>query len=370
MLPALEEGARLQRDWNDILLRDYRPRSTLHVAVHEVPRASAPVVDVHNHLGRQSDVFRDSGKGDDWTVPDVGRLVALMDKCNVETVVNLDGHWGETLEANLNRYDRSYPGKFCTFCRPNWDECRTAGWPDRLAENVRESASRGAAGIKVLKTLGLEVRDEKGELIICNDQRLAPVWTVAAELHLPVLIHIADPPAHFEPLNEENERLEQLVAHPDWHFADPRFPRFQVLIDALEQVVAANPDVTFIGAHVGCYAQNLGWVGNMLDSYANFYVDIGARISELGRQPRAARRLVLRHPTRVLFGTDVFPPTEAAYATYFRFCETDDEHFPYSQSDPPKTGRWTISGVYLPLDVLVDIYGANARRVIPALSRA
>jgi predicted TIM-barrel fold metal-dependent hydrolase len=108
----------------------------------------------------------------------------------------------------------------------------------------------------------------------------------------------------------------------------------------------------------------------MLDSYANFYVDIGARISELGRQPRAARRLVLRHPTRVLFGTDVFPPTEAAYATYFRFCETDDEHFPYSQSDPPKTGRWTISGVYLPLDVLVDIYGANARRVIPALSRA
>jgi hypothetical protein len=61
-LPALEEGARLERDWNDLLLRDYRPRSTLHLAVHEVPRASAPVVDVHNHLGRQSDVFRHSGK--------------------------------------------------------------------------------------------------------------------------------------------------------------------------------------------------------------------------------------------------------------------------------------------------------------------
>jgi predicted TIM-barrel fold metal-dependent hydrolase len=359
----------LERDWGNLPLREYRPRPTLRVPVHEVPRARVPVVDVHNHLGRRSELFGHTGKGSDWTVKDVGELIALMDECNVGTIVNLDGHWGETLEANLNRYDRAHPGRFVTFCRPNWDERRAPGWPERLAENVRQSASRGAAGIKVWKDLGLRIRDEKGELVLCDDKRLEPMWEVAAELQLPILIHIADPPAHFEPLSEENERLEQLLAHPDWHYADPQFPRFRELIEALEHLVVEHPDTTFIGAHVGCYAQDLEWVGSMLDRCPNFYVDVAARIAELGRQPRATRRLVFRHPTRVLFGTDAFPPTKAVYATYFRFFETDDEHFRYSQSDPPLTGRWAISGVYLPDDVLVDVYSANAGRVIPALRR-
>jgi hypothetical protein len=361
---------RTQRDWSSLPLREYRPKPTLRVPVHEVPRARVPVVDVHNHLGRKSDLFRHTGNGDDWTVRDVGDLVTLMDECNVRTIVNLDGHWGETLEANLTRHDRAYPGRFVTFCRPNWAECEMPGWGERLAGNVRDSASRGAAGIKIWKDLGLGIRDETGELILCNDKRLVPLWEAAAELHLPVLIHIADPPAHFEALSEENERLEQLLAHPDWHYADPKFPRFEVLIEALEHLVAENPETTFIGAHVGCYAQDLGWVGSMLDRYANFYVDVAARIAELGRQPRATRRLLFCHPTRILFGTDTFPPNKAAYSTYFRFFETDDEHFRYSQTDPPLSGRWAISGVYLPDELLDNVYRANALRVIPALSIA
>ncbi len=356
------------RDWANLPLREYRPRPTLRVPVHEVPRARVPVVDVHNHFGRRSDLFRHTGNGDDWAVEDVGKVVTLMDECNVRTVVNLDGHWGETLDANLDRYDRAYPGRFLTFCRPNWAECEEPGWSVRLADNVRESASRGATGIKIWKDLGLGIRDETGELVLCDDKRLRPLWETAAELHLPVLVHIADPPAHFEALSAENERLEQLLAHPDWHYADPKFPRFEVLIEALEHLVVQHPETTFIGAHVGCYAQDLGWVGSMLDRCPNFYVDVAARIAELGRQPRATRRLVLRHPTRVLFGTDAFPPTKAAYSTYFRFFETDDEHFPYSQADPPRTGRWAISGVHLPDAVLTDVYRANAQRIIPALS--
>jgi hypothetical protein len=75
----------------------------------------------------------------------------------------------------------------------------------------------------------------------------------------------------------------------------------------------------------------------------------------------------MKHPRRVLFGTDAFPPKRRAYAGYFRFLETDDEYFPYSHSDPPGCGRWTISGVYLPEEVLVDVYAGNARRLIPAL---
>lgn len=357
------------RDWNNLPLSEYRPQSLLSLPAHEISRASARTIDVHNHLGlneanRPELYVPETGR---WRVPDLGKVLAMMDECNVQAVVNLDGYWGGVLETNLNRYDRSYPGRFATFCRLDWGDCSNPGWPDRFAESLRDSVARGARGLKVWKDVGLRVRDERGQLVLCDDHRLDAMWGVAAEASLPVLIHIADPPAHFEPLSEHNERLEQLVAHPDWHFASPELPSFMELMDALEHLVAEHPDITFIGAHVGCYAQDLGWVVRMLEQYPNFYVDIAARIAELGRQPRATRNLILRHQTRVLFGTDAFPPNKAVFSRYFRFLETDDEHFAHWQEEPPRQGRWRISAVDLPYDVLIDVYGANARRLIPCL---
>jgi predicted TIM-barrel fold metal-dependent hydrolase len=201
-----------------------------------------------------------------------------------------------------------------------------------------------------------------------DDPRLSDVWDAAGELGLPIWIHVADPLAFFEPLDATNERIEELLEHPDWWFGDrDRFPPFERIIEALEAVVAAHPHTTFIGVHVGCYAEDLVWVGRMLETYANFNVDIAARIAELGRQPRAARKLVSAHPDRVLFGTDDFPPNRETYAIYFRFLETDDEHFPYSPDEVPPQGRWAISGLGLPDDVLRAVYAENARRLAPGI---
>jgi predicted TIM-barrel fold metal-dependent hydrolase len=357
----------METDYKNLPLREYRPQPMLRVASHEVASAATAVVDAHNHLG-QGSPSRARGIGENWLVPDVGALIALMDECNIRSIINLDGRWGAELEANVNRYDRAHPGRFATFCRLKLDECQQPGWPARLVKVLRESAEHGAAGIKVLKDLGLRIRDEKEQLLICDDDRLAPIWDTAAELHLPVLIHVADPAAFFEPLTAHNERLEQLLARPEWQVADPNFPRLGFLLEALENLISSHPNVTFIGAHVGCYAEDLFWVSRMLESYPNFYIDIAGRTAELGRQPRATRRLVLRHQTRVLFGTDRFPPTRETYSIYFRFLETDDEHFPYGETDPPDSGRWAISGIHLPAEVLRDIYTDNAQRIIPALS--
>jgi predicted TIM-barrel fold metal-dependent hydrolase len=359
----------VERDWRHILLRHYRPEPMLRVPAHEIKRASVPVIDVHNHLGLRTDpnILWDPTKEDRWAVADVGRLVDQMDEWNVQTIVNLDGYWGDKLEANLNHYDRSHPGRFATFCRLDWEKCTQPGWPEKLAKSLRESATRGAIGLKIWKNLGLRVRDTNGQLLQPDDARLAPIWQAAHETKLPVLIHVADPPAFFEPISEQNERLEELVAHPEWHYADAKFPRFQALLDTLERLVAQNPGVTFIGAHVGGNAENLAWVAQMLNSYPNFYVDVAARLADLGRQPRAARRLILAHPTRVLFGTDASPPTNDAFERHFRFFETDDECFAYAGSDPPSSGRWTISGIVLPPDVLANVYALNAQRIVPAL---
>ena len=342
-------------------LREFRPEPMLRVPEHHPDRFPTPAVDVHNHLGRWH-------RGT-WSTPDLEQLVAVMDDVNLGAIVNLDGGWGDELEANLDRYDRAHPGRFATFCRLDWSQTQESGWGERLAASLRDSASRGAAGVKLWKDIGLRLRDEQDELFLLDDPRLLPVWEAVAEAGIPVLVHTADPAAFFRPLDATNERLEELLAHPDWHFHGPEFPSLQRLLDALERCVGANPDVTFIGAHVGCCAEDLSWVGRMLTSYPNFNVDIAARIAELGRQPRATRRLVLAHPDRVLLGTDCFPPQREDYATYLRFLSTDDEYFPYSGSNPPGSGRWRISGVDLPADVLDQVVGSNARRLVPALSK-
>ncbi len=350
---------------HDLRLRDWRPVSRLVVAEHRVERARFRAVDAHNHLGRWLSAW--VGRGEAWAAADVGALLELMDACNVHAVVNLDGRWGDELEENLDRFDRAHPGRFATFCHLNWAEAASPGFGRRLAASLRTSVWVGAKGIKVWKDLGLHVRDDRGELILPHDDRLAPVWETAADVGVPVFIHTADPVAFFDPLDERNERLEQLLAHPEWSFADPSFPRFEQLIESLERLVAAQPDTTFVGVHVGGYAENLEWVTRMLDAYPNFHVDIAARVAELGRQPRAARRTIVSHPNRVLFGIDEFPPSVENYAIYFRFLETDDEHFPHSTEEVPLMGRWAISGLDLPDDVLPKVYADNALRLIPGL---
>ena len=207
------------------------------------------------------------------------------------------------------------------------------------------------------------VRDHTGALVTIDDERLDPLWATAGELGLPVTAHIADPVAFFSPLDEKNERYEELSAHPDWHFPSPPFPAFRELVNALARVVTRHPNTTFIGAHVSSYAENLQWVSDLFDRCPNFYVDISARISELGRQPYSARRFFMRYADRILFGIDASPDLET-YQIYYRFLESDDEYFAYNTGDLPYQGRWAIYGLYLPDEVLQKVYAGNAQRII------
>jgi amidohydrolase family protein len=339
-------------------LRDYRPVPRLSAPSHRVARARWPAIDAHTHLGRWL-----TGS---WAAPSTARLADLMDSCNIAAAVNLDGRWGDELEANLDRYDRRHPGRFATFCHVDWTALAD-GDPGRLPASLADSVARGARGLKVWKDLGLHVRDGAGRLVLPDDPRLSPVWEQAADLAVPVAIHTADPVAFFDPVDARNERLEELLDHPEWSFADPAFPRFGQLMRSLEALVAAHPRTRFIGLHAGCNAEDIAWITRMLDTYPNLTIDIAARIAELGRQPRRTRALILRHPDRVLFGTDLIPPERDSYEIYFRFLETDDEYFGYSPADPPPTGRWCIAGLDLPEEVLRLVYAENARMLLPGL---
>jgi predicted TIM-barrel fold metal-dependent hydrolase len=344
---------------HDLPLREYRPVPMVRRSLTELPaRPPAPMIDAHNHLGRWH--------AGDWEVPDVGALIAMMDEIGVEAIVNLDGMWGDELDANLDRYDRAHPGRFATFAQ--WERrLFGAGAWNELGAQIADAFARGAKGLKVWKDLGLHLRDEGGELVMPDDGRLDPTWDAVAAARVPVTIHVADPVAFFQPLDGRNERLEELLANPDWWFGDrDRFPPFERIVESLESLVARRTDVTWIGAHVLCNAEDTTWVARMLDTYPNVNADVAARIAELGRVPRAARELIERHQDRVLLGTDAFPPEAAVYAVHRRFLETADEHLPYDadSDEAPSQGRWTISGLDLSAEVLGAVYSGNARRLI------
>jgi predicted TIM-barrel fold metal-dependent hydrolase len=350
-------------DWKalaELRLADWRPRSMMRADRTEVPAAAVPAVDAHNHLGRWL-----SSDGD-WLVRDVDALVAVMDACAVETVVNLDGMWDAELAANLDRYDRAHPGRFLTFCQLEWARLAEPDGVDALLRSLADSAAQGARGVKVWKNLGLEFRDRDGRLITVDDPRVITVLRRAGELDLPVLIHSADPIAFFEPADERNERIEELGGHPDWWFGDrSRHPSFDEVLDAHAALVLACPGTNFIGAHAGCAAEDLDRVERLLAAAPNYTIDIAGRMAELGRQPRRFGQLIERFGDRVLFGTDCFPPDAEAFGQYFRFLESSDEGFDYDPgSDVGSQGRWTVSGLGLVPEQLVAVYRDNARRVL------
>lgn len=348
----------------EIPLGSYQPRARLVLPEHHVTVARFPAVDAHSHLGRWLSDW--VGRDGEWLVSDVSGFLDAMAQYNIHSYVNLDGRWGEELRENLERFDHQHPGRIATFCHIDWSLLQRPDAARALVANLAESVAAGAAGVKVWKDLGLHVRDAQDRLVLPDDERLAPVWAAAGELGIPVWWHVADPVSFFDPIDGKNEYLEMLSERPDWSFSGPQFPSFDRLMESLETVVSSHPGTTFVAVHAGCYAENLGWVKRMLDAYPNLNIDIAARLAQLGRQPRAMRELCLAHPNRVLFGTDEIPPTGESYPTHFRFLETADEQFPHA--DDLEMGRWAISGLDLPDDVLRKIYGENATRLVPRLA--
>jgi predicted TIM-barrel fold metal-dependent hydrolase len=350
---------------DDLRLADFRPRPSLRVPIHGVRRPKYPVVDAHNHLG--------PAFGGHWAKRPPDELIARLDESGVEMIIDLDGGHGDALSAEIERWQAAYPDRVAVFAGLDYDSWRAdPAFGEVEAARLRDSAALGARGLKVWKLLGLRARDPDGRLVAVDDPRLDPLWTVAAELDLPVIIHIADPIAFFEPLDPANERWEELHVHPDWHFWPTRpasepdaagFPPFDELLAAFGRLVARHPRTSFVGAHVGCAAEDLRFVARLLDENPNLSVDIAARLGELGRQPYSARAFFLRHADRILFGVDMEPDPDV-YAVHYRFLETLDESFDYGTEPVPGQGRWQVHGIGLPNDVLNKVYRDNARRIL------
>ena len=339
------------------LPRGFEPRPELVLPETRVERPRYGVIDAHNHLGELLSA--------NWHLRPIEELLVLLDEAGVQLLVDLDGGWGEKiLDAHLAHFKEGAPDRFACFGGVDWtrwQDLRDA-FPAEASSRLATQVQRGAQGLKVWKNFGLHVRDHHGRRVAADDPRLEVLWSTAADLDIPVLMHIGDLAAFFRPLDRHNERYYLLSRHPDWHVHGAGFPSHEQLLAELRSLVERHRDTVFIAAHMACDAGHLARLGELLGACPNLHVDLSAAVDELGRQPRAARRFFVEHADRILFGTDR-PPELASYRLHYRFLETADEHFASPLGAKPGKS-WPIHGLDLPDAVLERVYRGNAARLL------
>jgi predicted TIM-barrel fold metal-dependent hydrolase len=329
----------------DLRLSDFHPHSMLATPQHEILMPKFPVIDYHNHLDAQ----------------EPKEVLRIMDECGIEQVVNITMHTGQEALQMISKFQSVAHDRFATFGWMDWSDVQTSGFFKRSVERLEKLIESGACGLKIWKDLGTKVLDTDGSLLRIDDERLDPLYQKAAELRIPIMYHIADPDAFFQPIDASNERYEELAAHPEWSYHGSHFSKLELLAQR-DRVIARHPRTTFVGAHVAEHPEDLAYVSDLLDKNPNLHVDIGARCAELGRQPYTAREFFLKYADRILFGTDLIPEAQM-YRLHYRFLETRDEYFDYP-SHASRQGRWNIYGLFLPDDVLRKVYRDNAIRLL------
>jgi len=347
--PRPAEGR--EPEWPPPNIREYKPRSTLVVPQHPVPRARFSVIDIHSHHPTpiQPDMLE--------------KVIKANDQLNIRLIVNLSGGWGDRLRQGLAAIKSSpYPDRMVLFANVNFTNVGP-GFGERAAKQLEEDIKAGAKGLKIFKDLGLHVRKTDGTRLKLDDPELNPIWETCARLDVPVLIHTADPAEFFQPIDFHNERWLELSLYSDRRYQDrSRFPTFEELMGERDRLFAGHPRTKFIVAHMGWHANDLGRLAGMMDRMPNIYPEVAAVLYDIGRQPRNAHDFFVKYQDRLLFGKDSYQPDEYPY--YWRVFETNDEYFDYYRD---YHAFWKLYGIGLPEQVLRKLYYQNALKITPNL---
>ncbi|HTV56714.1 MAG TPA: amidohydrolase family protein [Terriglobia bacterium] len=367
-----------QNNPRDIYLSQFDPKSMLRAPETKITEAKFPVIDMHTHISWSA--VNKSGVPVSEKMKFLAQphdLLAVMDRRNIRTLVDLTGGFGQGVVDTIQEFHAPHPDRFIVFTEPWYPRTNQPGYPQFQAEAIERAHKAGARGLKILKTLGLYLRENItwGALVKIDDRRFDPMWEACGSLGMPVFIHTSDPDAFFLPTNRFNERFEELSHHPDWSFYGRDYPSKRELLNARNRVFARHPRTQFVALHVANHAEDLADVSELLDRLPNVHVGTAARINELGRQPRNSRKFFDKYQDRIMFGTDAVPiPYGAAtpqqvfgdklYEIYCRFFETEDEYFDYAPAPKPPQGRWQVAGIGLPDDILRKVYYQNAARLL------
>jgi predicted TIM-barrel fold metal-dependent hydrolase len=234
----------------------------------------------------------------------------------------------------------------------------------------------GALGMKVSKTLGQGAKNPDGSFIQSDDPRLDAIWAMAAKYDRPVMIHTSDSIGRFYPIGPKNERYEAGLWRRPGDTSGNLFasgPPHEVIEKARENMHRKHPKTRFVNGHMAMLYYDPQKLAKLLDTYPNADLEISATVQDLGRAPRLWREFIIKYQDRILMGSDGNPRSDPDdfWTPHWRYLETYDEYFYHpaqvrTVGGSPGHGRWNISGIGLPENVLRKVYYENALRHLPS----
>lgn len=327
-----------------VLVQNFQPISLLRSEDKRISKLpTMPVIETHGHLGK---FFK--------TTPE--QVSKQLTELGIQKFINLSFTTGDEFLELKKEYSDPRIIHFSTF---NWKRLEEQNSIELMLADLRKDISNGTKGIKLWKNFGLHLKKHNGERLKIDDPELDPIFAECEKAGLIISIHTADPEAFFSPIDEKNERYEELLRHPEWSFYSSEFPTLETVLTERNNRFKRHPKLKFVALHFGEYANDLIKAEELLLNNPNVYVDIAARIDELGRQPYKAKDFFTKFSDRILFGVDG-PPDRGKLEIYSRFLETKDEYFDYYPPHKSRKGIWKIYGLGLEKSVLEKIYRKNA----------
>jgi uncharacterized protein len=361
---------------DQLLLKDYRPKSVFKIPITEIRKAKYPIVDVHHHARVK-------------TPDDVEAMIKIMDAVGMETTVAFSGI-GEAFDKAYRLYAK-YPKRFHVWCGLNMDDVDQPGFGPATVKELERCHKMGAVGVGEISDKGMGIGGQIGgppnwqgtrppggggsgprggpakKGLHPDDSRMDPIWQRCADLGLPVNLHVSDPYWSYLPQDKHNDGLMNGFS---WRLDNkPGIMGHDDLIKSLDATLRRHPKTIFIACHLANLDYDLGRLSQMLDRNPNLFVDISARFAETATIPRFAAQFITKHADRVTYGTDM-PYTQPIFSTTFRIMESSDEHFYEQDLFFNFDYHWPLNGFALPDDVLKKVYRATALSTFSQARRA
>ena len=331
---------------NTILLKDYRPQSIYKVPVTHIEKAKYPIIDMHSHPYAKTDA-------------EITAWLKTMDAVNVEKTIILTMATGKEFDDIKRKYSND---RFELWCGLDFTGYKTPAFPDSAAKELTRCHDQGARGIGEIHDKGKGLHSGKSDApgMHPDDPRMDAVWEKAAEFHMPVSLHVADPIWMYQPMDKHNDGLMNAY---EWRLDNqPNIVKLAGMIEIFERTLSRHPNTTFVACHFANLDYDLAHLGAVLDRHPNLHADISARYAETAPIPRYAAQFYAKYSDRLVYGTDMgFDPE--MYRVTFRILESQDEHFyEIDQFDY----HWPLYGLGLNDEILQHVYHNNAAKLLAA----
>jgi predicted TIM-barrel fold metal-dependent hydrolase len=339
------------------------PAATDEGAILKSFAAIAPI-DAHIHIYR-----------------DDPALNALLERLNLRAinicVIDDRDPFGKGLEpqrSDVLKVRQGTRGRaaFCTTFSPYGFE--EPGFKEKTLRQLNQDFANGAVAVKIYKVMGMEMKNKARKWVMADDPAFEPIYQDIAAHHRTVVAHLAEPDSCWQPPNPASPDYSYYKEHPEeYAYLHPDWPSKAAILAARDHLVAENPQLRVVGAHLGSMETDVDQIARRLDRYPNFAVDMAARVPYFMLQPRdKVRAFLIKYQDRLLYATDlVVMPDAKTKETLeeFRSTYARDWKF-FSTGQTVDYMGHSYQGLALPKPVLRKLFHDNAVQWFPGMMDA